>query len=164
MLSKKVEKALNKQVNAEFWSAYLYLSMASCLDAKGFSGMADWMRSQFAEEQEHALKLFNYIIDKGGRVLLEPIAEVPTEWKDALDVFKSTLKHEQTVTSMINDLCALAIAEKDYATESFLHWFVDEQVEEEKNAREIIDVLTMIGKDGYGLYRYDKELAARKSE
>ena len=164
MLSKKVEKALNKQVNAEFWSAYLYLSMASCLEDKGLSGMANWMRQQFAEEQEHAIKLFNYIIDKGGRVLLEPIAKVDTEWKDALDVFKSTLKHEEKVTAMINDLCALAIAEKDYATESFLHWFVDEQVEEEKNAREIIDVLTMIGKDGYGLYRYDKELAARKSE
>ncbi|MBP3254437.1 MAG: ferritin [Bacteroidales bacterium] len=162
MLSKKVEKALNKQINAEFWSAYLYLSMASCLDSKGFTGMSSWMRKQFAEEQEHATKLFDYVLDKGGRVLLEPIAKVETEWKDALDVFNATLKHEQKVTSMINDLCALAIAEKDYATESFLHWFVDEQVEEEKNAREIIDVLKLIGKDGYGLYRFDKELAARK--
>lgn len=162
MLSKKVEKALNKQVNAEFWSAYLYLSMASCLEDKGLSGMSNWMRKQFAEEQEHAIKLFNYILDKGGRVLLEPIAKVETSWKDALDVFESTLKHEQTVTKMINDLCALAIADKDYATESFLLWFVDEQVEEEKNAREIIDVIKMIGKDGYGLYRYDKELAARQ--
>ncbi|MGP1514750.1 MAG: ferritin [Bacteroidales bacterium] len=164
MLSKKLEKALNKQVNAEFWSAYLYLSMASCLEDKGLSGMANWMRQQFSEEQDHAIKLFNYIIDKGGRVLLESIAEVDTEWKDALDVFKSTLKHEQEVTSMINNLCALAIEEKDYATESFLHWFVDEQVEEEKSVREIIEVLTMIGKDGYGLYRYDKELATRKNE
>lgn len=162
MLSKKLEEALNKQINAEFWSAYLYLSMSSYLESEGLGGMALWMQKQFAEEQEHAMKLYNYVLDKGGRVLLQPIAAVETKWKGALDVFEATLKHEEFVTSLINDLCSLSVKEKDYSTESFLLWFVNEQVEEEKNAREIIDKLKLIGKDGYGIYQFDKEMGQRK--
>ena len=162
MLNTKVEEALNAQINAEMWSAYLYLSMSAWCAAEGKPGMANWYEVQFREEQDHARILFNYVLQRGGRVNLRPIDAVPTEWKSALDVFESTLAHEQKVTALINDLFALTTAENDYATQSMLKWFIDEQVEEEENAQNIIDNLRMLGDaGGYGLYVLDKELAAR---
>lgn len=161
MLNKKLEEALNAQINAEFWSAYLYLSMSSDMSEKGMAGVANWFAIQFKEEQDHAMKFFNYVISRGGKVTLKPIEKVDTEWKSPLAAFEQTLQHEEKVTSLINDLYALAEQEKDYATQSMLKWFIDEQVEEEENAKAIIDTLKLIGDNGYGLYQLDKELATR---
>ena len=161
MLNKKLEEALNAQINAEFWSAYLYLSMSSDMSDKGMAGVANWFAIQFKEEQDHAMKFFNYVISRGGKVTLKPIEKVDTEWKSPLAAFEQTLQHEEKVTSLINDLYALAEQEKDYATQSMLKWFIDEQVEEEENAKAIIDTLKLIGDNGYGLYQLDKELAIR---
>ncbi|MCD8044244.1 MAG: ferritin [Tannerellaceae bacterium] len=161
MLSKKMEEALNAQINAEFWSAYLYLSMSADLAAKGKPGFANWMHIQFKEEQEHAIKFFNYVISRGGKPELKPIEEVKTSWETPLEAFEDTLKHEQKVTAMINDLYGLAVEEKDYATQSMLRWFIDEQVEEEETAQGIIEALNMIKDNGFGLYTLDKELATR---
>ena len=161
MLNKKLEEALNAQINAEFWSAYLYLSMSSDMSDKGMAGVANWFAIQFKEEQDHAMKFFNYVISRGGKVILKPIEKVDTEWKSPLAAFEQTLQHEEKVTSLINDLYALAEQEKDYATQSMLKWFIDEQVEEEENAKAIIDTLKLIGDNGYGLYQLDKELATR---
>ncbi len=161
MLSKKIEEALNAQINAEMWSAYLYLSMAAYCHAEGKSGMGNWFEVQFQEEQDHAKILFNYVIQRNGKVTLAPIDAVPTEWKSLIDVFESTLAHEQKVTSLINNLVALTNEENDYATQSMLKWFIDEQVEEEESAQTIIDNLRMIQDNGYGLYMLDKELGAR---
>ena len=161
MLNKKLEEALNAQINAEFWSAYLYLSMSSDMSDKGMAGVANWFAIQFKEEQDHAMKFFNYVISRGGKVTLKPIEKVDTEWKSPLAAFEQTLQHEEKVTSLINDLYALAEQEKDYATQSMLKWLIDEQVEEEENAKAIIDTLKLIGDNGYGLYQLDKELATR---
>ena len=161
MLNKKLEEALNAQINAEFWSAYLYLSMSSDMSDKGMAGVANWFAIQFKEEQDHAMKFFNYVISRGGKVTLKPIEKVDTEWKSPLAAFEQTLQHEEKVTSLINDLYALAEQEKDYATQSMLKWFIDEQVEEEENAKAIIDTLKLIGDNGYGLYQLDKELDTR---
>ena len=161
MLNKKIEEALNEQINAEMWSAYLYLSMAAYCHSVGQPGMANWFEVQFQEEQDHAKILFNYVNSRDGRVTLKPIDAVPTEWDGILDVFKSTLKHEQKVTSLINKLYALTHEENDFATQSMLKWFIDEQVEEEENAKTIIDNIKMIKDNGYGIYMLDKELGAR---
>ena len=161
MLNKKLEDALNAQINAEMWSAYLYLSMAAYCHSEGHSGTANWYEIQFQEEQAHAKILYNYVVSRGGRVVLSPIDAVPTTWNSILDVFENTLAHEQKVTSLIIDLYALALQENDFATQSMLKWFIDEQVEEEENAQEIIDKLRMIGDNGYGKYMLDKELEAR---
>lgn len=161
MLNKKIEKAINAQINAELWSAYLYLSMAAYSHTAGREGTANWFEIQFKEEQDHAKILYNYVVSRGGRVILSAIDAVPTEWDSILEVFEETLKHEQKVTSLINDLYALAVDEKDFATQSMLKWFIDEQVEEEETAQNIIDNLRMIGDNGYGQYMLDKELAAR---
>ena len=161
MLSVKMQDALNAQLNAEMWSAYLYLSMSMAAADKGLKGMANWFAVQFKEEQDHAQIIINYILSRGGRVLLAPIDAVDTEWEAPIDMFEQTLTHEQKVTSMINDLYNLAIEEKDHATRSMLTWFVDEQVEEEDSARDIIDQLRMIDCNKLGLYMIDKEMATR---
>ena len=161
MLNKKIEEALNEQINAEMWSAYLYLSMSAYCHSIGQPGMANWFEIQFQEEQDHAKILFNYVNSRDGRVTLKPIDAVPTEWDGILDVFKSTLKHEQKVTALINKLYALTHEENDFATQSMLKWFIDEQVEEEENAKTIIDNIKMIKDNGYGIYMLDKELGAR---
>ena len=161
MLHPRVEAALNAQINAEMWSAYLYLSMAAYCHDAGFTGMANWFQVQFKEEQDHAQILFNHVIARGGRVKLAPIEAVETEWASVLAVFENTLQHEKKVTMLINDLYTIAIEEKDYASQSMLKWFIDEQVEEEETARDYIDALKKIGDNGYGLYMFDKELAAR---
>lgn len=161
MLSKKLEDAINAQINAEFWSAFLYLSMSADFASKGLPGFANWMEIQFKEEQDHAMKFLNYILSRGGKVELKPIAKVDKTWKTPLAAFKSTLEHELVVTKLINDLYALATEEKDYATQSMLKWFIDEQVEEEENAQALIDTLTLLDGNGYGIYQLDKELATR---
>lgn len=161
MQNSKLESALNAQINAEFWSAYLYLAMSADFAAKGMLGFSNWMFIQFKEEQDHAIKIINYIVSRGGKPILEPIKEVKTAWNTPLEAFKDTLEHERKVTSMINNIYALAIVEKDYATESMLQWFINEQVEEESVAQDIIGKLTMIGDNGFGIYSIDKELSAR---
>ena len=161
MISQKVQDAINAQINAEFWSAYLYLSMAQYFHANGRSGLAKWFDIQFKEEQDHAQILINYLNSRDGRVILKPIEAVPTEWKSELDAFEATLQHEQKVTAMINELYYIAETERDYATRGRLDWFVSEQVEEEETAREIIDRLKLIGDNGLAMYTLDTELGAR---
>ena len=160
-LSQKMHEAMNAQENAEFWSAYLYLSMSMDQEAKGNKGFANWFFIQFQEEQDHARIFMNMLNSRGAEVKLQPIAEVDTEWASPLAAWEKTLEHEQVVTARINNLMAIAKEERDYASESFLQWFVDEQIEEEENARDIIDILEKIGDNKYGLYEYDKELGAR---
>ena len=161
MLSKKLHDAINEQINAELWSAYLYLSMATNFHAKGLGGIANWFEIQFKEEQDHAMIFYNYLISRGARVELRPIEAVKTSWESPLEAFEDTLKHEQVVTGLINDINALAVEVKDYATQNRLTWFIDEQVEEEETAQKMIDSLRMIKDNGYAIYMFDKELAAR---
>lgn len=161
MLNKKLELELNKQVNAEFFSAYLYLSMSAFLASKNLSGFSNWMKVQFEEEQFHALKLYQYILDRGGRVELEKIEKPKTEWTNIVNVFEEVLAHEEKITSLINNLVDLAIQEKDHATVNMLQWFVEEQVEEEANASDLLGQLKLIQGKGSGLYMIDKELKQR---
>ena len=161
MLSEKMQSAINAQINAELWSAYLYLSMSMDAANKGMKGIANWFAIQFKEEQDHAQIFINYINSQGGRVLLAPIAAVDTEWESPLAMFEQTLTHEQKVTSLINDLYNLAVEEKDHATKNMLDWFIDEQVEEEESARDIIDQMRMVEGNKFGLYMIDKEMATR---
>lgn len=161
MLNSKIEEAINKQINAEFWSAYFYLAMACHFENEGRHGMANWFRIQFKEEQAHAEIFINYILSRDGKVNLEPIAAVPQTWDSPLAAFAATLAHEQKVTSMINELYALAEQEHDYATRQKLTWFVSEQVEEEDTVRSIIDNLELVGSDGTGIYQIDQELGKR---
>lgn len=161
MLTPKMQDALNEQINAELWSAYLYLSMAMHFEAEGRGGIANWYKVQWQEENAHAEILRNWVNARGGRVVLKPIAAVPTTWESELDAFQNTLDHERKVTALINDLYALAEAEKDYATRGRLDWFISEQVEEEENCRNLIDRLKMVGDNGVALYTLDQELGAR---
>ena len=161
MIATKMQKALNGQVNAELYSAYLYLSMAAHFESTNLSGMANWMRVQVQEEQFHAMKLFNYILERGGKVTLGPIEAPPNNWDCPLAVFEATLKHEQKVTGLINDLVYLAREEKDNASEIFLQWFVNEQVEEEDNAGTIVGQLELIKDSPQALFMMDKDLAQR---
>jgi len=161
MLNKNVEQAINAQINAEFWSAYLYLSMSLHFANKGYNGIANWFQIQFKEEQDHATIFMNYINSRDGKVLLAPIEGVDTEWASPIDAFKATLAHEQKVTALINNIYAIAVEEKDYATRDRLAWFVSEQVEEEDNCRTLIDKFKLVGDNGMGLYMLDQELAAR---
>lgn len=162
MLGKKMEKALNAQINAELYSSYLYLSMATHFSATGLAGCANWMQQQAQEELFHAMKMFAFVNGRGGRVLLESIAKPPQKWKTTLQVFEDVLAHEQKVTGLINSLVDLAIAEKDHAANNFLQWYVAEQVEEEDNAGNLVNRLKLIGKDANGLFTLDTELAQRK--
>lgn len=161
MITKKMNDALNAQINWEFWSGYLYLSVAQHFETVGLKGIANWFSIQYKEELDHALIFINYVNARGGRVTLAPIAEVPQSWESPLDAYKFTLEHEQKVTALINNLYQLAEDEKDFATRQMLNWFVAEQVEEEDTARELIDKFTLIGNDGMGIYQLDSELGSR---
>ncbi|MDE5628973.1 MAG: ferritin [Muribaculaceae bacterium] len=161
MISPKIQDAINEQINAEFWSAYLYLSMGMHFESEGHSGIANWFRIQFKEEQAHAEIFINYLIARGGRVELKPVAAVPTTWESPLAAFQDTLAHEEKVTALINKLYALAESEHDYATRGKLDWFVSEQVEEEETAQNLIGRLKLIGDNGLALFMLDQELAAR---
>ena len=155
-------EALNKQINEELYSSYLYLSMSAWFESIGLKGFANWMSVQAREELDHAMKFYNYIIASGGKVKLESVAAPPHEWRSPLHAFEETLKHEQHITECINNLVELAEEEKDRATFNLLQWFVDEQVEEEANDEEIIARLKMIGESGNGIFMLDRELAQRK--
>ena len=161
MISKKMEKALNGQLNAELYSAYLYLSMAAYFESADLAGFANWMRVQDAEERFHAMKFYDYIIERGGRVTLGPIQTPPSDWDSPLAVFEATLTHEQKVTGLINDLMDLAREEKDNASEIFLQWFVNEQVEEEDNAGKVLGQLKLIEDSPQALFMMDREMGQR---
>lgn len=161
MFSTTLHEAMNKQVNAELWSAYLYLAMSLDAEAKGHKGVANWFYVQFQEEQAHARIFMNYINSRDAKVELAPIAEVPTSWNSVLDMFKDTLAHEKKVTALINNLAAIANEDRDYASINRLNWFIDEQVEEEESAREMIANVEAVEGNKYGMYMLDKELAAR---
>jgi ferritin len=161
MLSKKIEKALNEQVNAEMYSAYLYLSMESYFQSLNLKGFANWMRAQSQEEMMHAMKIYDFVNERGGKIALKPIEGPPTKWNSPLDVFEAVLAHEQKVTGLINNLVDLAIQEKDHATNSFLQWFVNEQVEEESSADDKVQQLKMIEKAPGGIFMLDRELGRR---
>ena len=161
MISKKMQAAINAQINAEMWSAYLYLAMSTDAADNGMKGVAHWFKKQYDEEMEHAFKFVHYLQEQGARVELKAIETFPTKWGCPKKMFAETLKHEQKVTGLIRDLYELAVKEKDYATTIFMQWYVSEQVEEEANAQEIIDVLNCIGDDKAAFYMFDKELSAR---
>ncbi|MFW6009412.1 MAG: ferritin [archaeon] len=161
MISSKLEDAINEQINAEIYSAYLYQSMAAYFEAISLGGFANWMDVQAEEELTHARKFYDYLNERGGRVILDSIDAPDVEWEAPIEAFKDAYNHEQKVTAMINDLVDLAIKENDHATKSFLQWFVDEQVEEEASVEEIIDKMNMIGESGNGLYMFDNKLGER---
>ena len=162
MLSKQMEEAINKQINAEIYSSYLYLSMCAYFESIGLAGSASWMRQQAQEEMFHGMKMFDYVNERGGRVVLQAIEQPQTEWTSAFDVFENVLSHERKVTGLINDLVNLALDERDHATNIFLQWFVSEQVEEEASAGDIVDKLKLIGNDANGLFMLDRELGQRQ--
>jgi len=161
MIKKKMQEALNKQLNAEYYSSYLYLSMAAYFESMNLKGFANWMRIQTQEEMVHVMKFYDYLIERGGKVTLSPIEGPPIKWSSPLAAFENAYQHEQKVTGLINDLVNLAIAEQDHATNNFLQWFVSEQVEEEASADEVVQKLKLIGKDSGGLFMLDRELAQR---
>ncbi len=156
-----MEKALNGQINEELFSAYLYLSMSACFAARSLSGIAGWFRNQALEEQVHAAKIFDFVLERGGEVELTGLKGPQTSWQTPLEAFEAALAHEQHITGCINNLVAQADKESDYASKVFLDWFVEEQVEEEATAEEIVDQLRIIGDNGYGLLMLDRELGQR---
>ena len=161
MISNKLQTAIDEQINAEIWSAYLYLSMSAYFERQNLKGFANWMKVQWQEEITHSVKFFDYVHSRGGQVALKPIAAVETDWKNAIEVFEHTLEHEQYVTGLINNLANIAVEEKDHATNTMLQWFIAEQVEEEGNVEQILVQLKMIGDNGYGMLMLDRELATR---
>ena len=161
MLSTKLHAAINEQINAELWSAYLYLSMSMDAEAKGLRRVANWFYIQWLEEQDHARILMNYLNSRDAKVSLKPIKPVQTEWSSILEMFQETLRHEKVVTSMINNLAAIAAEDKDFASSNMLVWFINEQVEEEESARDKIFAVESVEGNKYGMYQLDKELAAR---
>ena len=161
MLSKQLHEAINAQINAELWSAYLYLAMSLDAENKGYKGVANWFYVQFQEEQDHARIFMNYLNSVDAKVTLLPIAEVPSKWDTVPDMFKQTLEHEKKVTSLINNLAFIANEDRDFASINRLVWFIDEQVEEEESARDMITAVEAVEGNKYGMYMLDKDLAAR---
>ena len=164
MITKKMQTALNKQINEELFSSYLYLSMAADFEARNLTGAAKWMKMQADEELEHAMKFFHFVLERGGEVDLLAIAKPQKSWKSPLTAFQDAEKHEQHITKFINDLYEMATKEKDYATQSMLKWFVDEQVEEEASVGEIVARLEMIADSKNGLFMMDRELGKREED
>jgi ferritin len=160
-LDKKMAEALNEQINAEMYSAYLYLSMGSWFEEKGLMGISHWFRCQYLEENMHGMKMYNFVFERGAKVTLKAIESPKTDWSSYLDVFQQVAEHEAHVTSLINNLVGLARELKDYASESFLMWFVDEQVEEEATAGELVSRLKLIGDNPNALLMLDTELKSR---
>lgn len=164
MISKTMQDAINEQINKELYSSYLYLSMAAYFEDKNLPGFGHWMRIQADEEREHAMKFFDHLLDRGGRPLLKVIAAPETDWKSSLEAFREVQEHEAKVTASINALYELALKEKDYPAQVLLHWFIDEQVEEEKNAAEIVQQLELIEAHGTAVLMLDHRLAKRGGE
>ena len=161
MIKQKVESALNNQMNREFYSSHLYLSMAAYFESLNLKGLAHWMRIQSQEEYGHAMKFYGHLIERGGKVTLQPIETPPSKWESPEKLFKDAYQHEQKVTKSINDLVELAKAEKDHPAEVFLQWFVKEQVEEEASAFATLQRLELIGSDGGAIFMLDGELGKR---
>ena len=161
MLTDKMQEALNKQVNAELYSSYLYLAMDAYFESINLGGFAGWMRCQAQEEIVHAMKLYSFVNERGGRARLDTISCPPAEWASPLAAFSDAYDHETKVSALINDLVAVAVEEKDRATENFLQWFVAEQVEEEKSADDVVQSLKLVGTGGEGLFMLNRELGQR---
>ena len=161
MVSEKMQEALNDQMNFEMYSGYIYLSMSAYLEDVGLGGHASWMRAQAQEEVLHAMKFFEYIRDRRGRVLMKAIQAPETQWESPLAAFEDAFEHERIVTSRINKLVDLAMEERDHNTNNFLQWFVDEQVEEEASVDDVVQKIKMVGGQGQGLFMLDRELGAR---
>jgi ferritin len=157
-----MQDALNQQINRELASSYIYLAMSAHFESVNLPGFANWMKIQSDEESEHGMKLYHFVFERGGRVVLDTIPKPPTDYKSPLDVMKKVLEHEQKITASIESLYELALKEKDYATQVMLQWFIKEQVEEEKNATDIIELLKSIGDNPAGLAMVDQRLAFRK--
>ncbi|MGD8245428.1 MAG: ferritin [Anaerolineae bacterium] len=164
MLTEAMQNAINQQIKDELYSAYLYLSMAAYFEAKSLPGFASWMRMQSQEEVEHAMKFFDFVNERGGRVELQAIEQPTIEFESPLAVFQETYEHEQKVTALIHDLYEVALEESDYAAQVMLHWFIEEQVEEEATASQIVDTLERIGDREQALIMLDKELGQRGAE
>lgn len=161
MISTTMQAAINQQIAHEFYSSYLYLAMSAYFETLSLPGFARWMRLQSDEEREHAMKFYDYLNDRGGAVELGALAQPPGEFQSPLDVFQQALEHERSVTNLIHQLNALALKEDDYATQAQLQWFITEQVEEEKNASQVIEQLKMTGGQPSALFLLDRELGAR---
>ena len=161
MIKEIIQDALNKQINAELYSSYLYLSMSAYFESINLKGFASWMRVQTQDELVHAMKFYDYLIERGGKVVLSSIESPPTEWPSPLAIFETAYQHEQKVTGLINELVDLAIAEKDHATNIILQWFVSEQVEEEASADEVVQKIKLMGDARGGIFMLDRELAQR---
>ena len=161
MISPTIQNAINDQIKHEFYSSYLYLSMSAYFETLSLPGFASWMRVQSQEEHEHAMKFFDFVNDRDGSVELQALDQPPGEFQSPLDVFEHALAHERKVTALINRLYELALKENDYATQTLLQWFITEQVEEEKNASQIVEQLKMTGGDSTALLLLDRELAGR---
>ncbi|KAA1189142.1 ferritin [Pseudohalioglobus sediminis] len=161
MISTEMQQALYQQLNDEFSSAYLYLAMSAYCSHIDFSGAANWLKMQYEEEQQHATRIYNYLIDQGAHVVLDQIPRPPTEFGTILEVFQKSLAHEQKMTAKLNNLSDQALKEKDHATYNLLQWFVNEQVEEEATVSELISKLKLVKDDGYGLLMIDNELGSR---
>jgi ferritin len=161
MIKEKIQEALNQQLNAELFSSYLYLSMSSYFESINLKGFANWMRVQTQEELVHAMKFYDFIIERGGKTVLAPIEGPPITWDSPLAVFEHAYEHEQKVTGLINNLVDLSISEQDHATNNFLQWFVAEQVEEEASADEVVQKIKLMGDASGGFFMIDQELAQR---
>ena len=164
MISVKMQEAINKQIQEELYSSYLYLAMAADSEEKNLKGFANWLQVQYQEENAHAMKLYHYLLERGGKVKLAPIQAPPSEFGTPLQVFETVLAHERHITSSINALYETAVSEKDYAAQIFLQWFIEEQVEEEGNASEILEKLKMVGERSGAILYLDKELKKRVAE
>ena len=164
MIGKPMQDAMNEQINKELFSSYLYLSMAAYFEDKNLSGFANWMRVQADEEREHAMKFYDFILERGGRVSLKAIDAPKTDWTSSLEVAEEVAAHEAKVTASIYALYELALKEKDYPTQVMLQWFISEQVEEEKNAAEIVANLKLIEERSTAVFVLDKQLGKRKGD
>ncbi len=162
MLKPKVEKILNEQIQKEGYSSFLYLSMASWAENKGMSGIAQWLFAQAEEEKTHMLKFIDYINERGGKAIIPAIDKSPEDWSDVFILFDEVLKHEQYISASINDILALAVEEKDFATQNWIQWFVTEQVEEESSVQLVIDKLNLLGK--HNLYMFDRDIMGLRAE
>jgi ferritin len=162
VLGKAVEDAMNEQIKNELFSAYQYLSMAAYCESENLPGFAHWMRAQAREEIQHAMRFYDFVLERNGRVALQGIDGPVVEFGSPLEVFERALEHEKRVTAMINDLYGLSVTENDYASQTFLQWFVTEQVEEEKNAGDVVETLKMVGDKSEALFLLDRELAQRR--
>lgn len=160
-MNKKMEEAFNKHLNFELYSAYVYFSMSAYLEGKNLKGMASWMRVQVQEEMVHVMKFYRFILDRDGKVSMLPVDGPAVDWKTPLAAFEDALDHERKVSDRIHKLVELAETEKDRAADSFLKWFVDEQVEEEASVKEVVDKLKLVGDNGAALFMIDNELGAR---